>query len=46
MLTMPKEIVPLQMARGTRLGFDFRSAIPDIKNITISGGVDAFTVAA
>src|SRR5438046_1320358 len=45
MLTMPKEIVPLQMARGARLGLDFRSAISDIKNITISGSVEAATVA-
>src|SRR2546429_7451991 len=41
MLTIPKEIVPRQMARGVRAAFDVRSAIPDIENITIGGGVDA-----
>src|SRR5207244_11159995 len=45
MLTMPNEMVPLQMARGLRPGLDFRVAIPDIKSITIDGGVDVAAVA-
>src|SRR2546430_11615871 len=35
MLTIPKEIVPRQMARGVRAAFDFGAAIADIENITI-----------
>src|SRR2546430_5755091 len=46
MLTIPKEIVPRQMARGVRAAFDVRSAIPDTENITIGGGVDAPAAAA
>src|SRR2546423_3532857 len=46
MLTIPKEIVPRQMARGVRAAFDVRPAIPDTENITIGGGVDAPPAAA
>src|SRR2546422_5592828 len=45
MLTIPKEIVPRQMARGV-LAFDFDAGIADIENITIGGGADAAAVAA
>src|SRR2546423_3604134 len=46
MLTIPKEIVPRQMARGVRAAFDVRPVIPDTENITIGGGVDAPPAAA
>src|SRR2546426_8816809 len=46
MLTIPKEIVPRQMARGVRAAFDVRAAITDTENITIGGGVDAPAAAA
>src|SRR5437867_7539514 len=46
MLTIPKEIVPRQMARGVRAAFDFSRAIADIENITIGGGADAPAMAA
>src|SRR2546425_3619702 len=46
MLTIPKEIVPRQMARGVRAPFDVRAAITDTENITIGGGVDAPAAAA
>jgi hypothetical protein len=35
MLTIPKEMVPLQIARGVLV----RSAIPDIDGITIRAGL-------
>src|SRR2546430_14864549 len=46
MLTIPKEIVPRQMARGVRAAFDVRSAIPDAENMPNGGGVDAPAAAA